>query len=108
MQPADAGDPRGRVPGLLPDADPVRGDTLARAAEHRRQRLPDDYPTPSPRPVPGVHSSPQTRSDFLPARPTLQRRREIRGKVSESKSTTFNFQLKFKESTKQIQIIQKQ
>ena len=49
--------------------DPVRGDTLARAAEHRRSTLQTIYPTPSPRPEPGVHSSPQTRSDLLPARP---------------------------------------
>ena len=88
MQPADAGDPRGRVPGLLPDAAGgagERGHTLARAAQHRSStQIQTIYRKPSLRPAPRVHSSTETRSDFLPARPTLQRRREIRGKVSES------------------------
>ena len=45
MQPADVGDLRGRVPGLLPGAaggSVEREGTLARAAEHRRQQLQDD------------------------------------------------------------------
>ena len=63
MQPADVGDLRGRVPGLLPGAaggSGERGLTLARAAEHRRQQLQTIYRTPSPRPEPRVHSSPET------------------------------------------------
>ena len=71
MQPADAGDLRGRVPGLLPDA---AGGSGERGHSGTSSRTPppttsDDYPTPSPWPEPGVHSSPQTRSDLLPARP---------------------------------------
>ena len=45
MQPADVGDLRGRVPGLLPGAaggSGERGRTLARAAQHRGQQLQDD------------------------------------------------------------------
>ena len=37
MQPADADESRDFSPTLL--VDPVRGDTLARAAQHRRQEL---------------------------------------------------------------------
>ena len=44
MQPADVGDLRGRVPGLLPGAAGGSGERglLARAAEHRSQQLQDD------------------------------------------------------------------
>ena len=101
MQPADAGDLRGRVPGLLPDAaggSGERGHSGTSSTTSQLNTTSDDYPTPSPWPVPGVHSSPQTRSDLLPARPTLQRRREE--VKQESTKTKFNFQLSTKASFK--------
>ena len=101
MQPVRVGDLRGRVPGLLPDA---AGGSGERGHFWHEQQNTAAYnfqtidPVPSPRPEPGVHSSPQTRSDLLPARPTLQRRREE--VKQESTKTKFNFQLSTKASFK--------
>jgi len=47
--------------------------------------------TPSLRPEPRVHSSPETRSDVLPARPTLRRTRE-EVEVKQESKLNLNFQ----------------
>ena len=66
------------VNSLVLLVDPVRGDVLwheqHNIAAHLNYKMIDR--TPSLRPEPRVHSSPETRSDVLPARPTLRRTRE--------------------------------
>ena len=66
------------VNSLVPLVDPVRGDVLwheqHNTAAHFNYKMIDRKP--SLRPEPRVHSSPKTRSDVLPARPTLRRTRD--------------------------------
>ena len=61
---------------LMRLVDPVRGDKLwhgqQNIAAHHNQTIDR---TPSLRPEPRVHSSTETQSDFLPTRPTSQRKR---------------------------------